>query len=319
MHFDPYLAPRPLQGTMPLRASVYVAPVIPWTSPSGKPGGPWSPISSTLIQTSTSAALVDTPITMAQNDDLAAWIEQELSPTGAKLEYIYITHGHGDHWFGINALIKRFPGCRAVATQPVIAHMRGQIQPKAFARSWGSQFPKQIDEAFVLAEPLPASGEFTLQDTATDESFTLRAVEVGHADTHSSTALWVADLKLAVAGDVVYGTVHQMLAEANTSALRHEWIRAIEAIEALGPTSVVAGHKLPHEVDGVWHLENSKRYIRDFDALVERGHVRNARELVKKMKELYPARFNDGALVAGAVAAFKVKENAKQKASAGKL
>lgn len=305
---------------MPLRASVFVSPPIPWTAPSGKVGGPWSPISSTLIQTTTSAVLVDTPITEKQNAELADWIERELSSTSASLDYIYITHGHGDHWFGINALKKRFPNARAVSTPDVIAHMRGQSEPKAFARSWGSQFPKQIDTDFSLAEPLPASGEFTLTDGVTDETFTMRAVEVGHADTHSSTVLWSEDLKLAVAGDVVYGTVHQMLAEANTAALRSEWIRAIETVEALGPAVVVAGHKLAHEIDGPWHLRNSKRYIQDFDRLVLGGEVKNARELVARMKALYPSRFNDGALVAGAVAAFKVKEKekAKQQAS-GKL
>lgn len=307
---------------MPLRASVYVAAPIPWTAASGKVGGTWSPISSTLIQTTTSAVLVDTPITEKQNAELADWIERELSSsaTGAKtsLDYIYITHGHGDHWFGINALKKRFPGARAVATPAVIAHMRGQTDPKAFARSWGTQFPEQIDTEFVLAEPLPPSGEFQLKDGTTGETFTMRAVEVGHADTHSSTVLWSADLKLAVAGDVVYGTVHQMLAEANTRALRHEWIRAIEMVESLGPAVVVAGHKQADEIDGLWHLKNSKQYIRDFDRLVEGAEVKTARELVVRMKELYPSRFNDGALVAGAVAAFKVKEKLKQQGN-GKL
>ncbi|KAK5061506.1 hypothetical protein LTR84_008050 [Exophiala bonariae] len=305
---------------MPLRASVFVSPPIPWTAPSGKVGGPWSPISSTLIRTTTSAVLVDTPITEAQNASLADWIERELSngtERPASLDYIYITHGHGDHWFGTNALKRRFPGVRVVATPDVVAHMRGQIEPKSFARSWGSQFPKQIDMGFVLAEPLAASGEFQIRDGVTDETFTLRAVEVGHADTHSSTVLWSEDLKLAVAGDVVYGTVHQMLAEANTAALRREWIRAIETVEALGPVVVVAGHKLADEIDGPWHLRNSKRYIEDFDRLIEGGEVGNARELVARMKGLYPSRFNEGALVAGAVAAFKVKEKQKQKQQAG--
>jgi glyoxylase-like metal-dependent hydrolase (beta-lactamase superfamily II) len=313
MHYDPYLPP--LCKAMPLRASVYVAPPIPWTAPSGKVGGPWSPISSTLIRTTTSAVLVDTPITEKQNAELADWVERELSATGASLDYIYITHGHGDHWFGINALKKRFPSARAIATPGVISHMRGQIEPKAFTRSWGSQFPEQIDRNFVLAEPLGPSGEFQLTDGVTSETFTMRAVEVGHADTHSSTVLWSADLKLAVAGDVVYGTVHQMLAEANTVALRREWIRAIEIVESLGPAVVVAGHKQADEIDGPWHLQNSKQYIQDFDRLVEGGEVKSARELVVRMKELYPSRFNDGALVAGAVAAFKVKEKQKQQGS----
>ncbi|KIX10502.1 uncharacterized protein Z518_01585 [Rhinocladiella mackenziei CBS 650.93] len=105
MHHDPYLPPVP---TMALRASVFIFPGIPWTAPNGKPGAPWSPISSTLVHTPTSAVLVDTPITRSQTADLITWIEQTLHP-GAQITYIYITHGHGDHWFGLNMLLKNSP------------------------------------------------------------------------------------------------------------------------------------------------------------------------------------------------------------------
>lgn len=318
MHYDPYLPP---PAAMPLYASVYVAPPIPWTAPSGKPGGLWSPIACTLIHTPTAAVLVDTPITKAQTAELAAWMEQTMHP-GAKLKYIYITHGHGDHWFGINMLLKRFPGAKAIATKDTIAHMKGSIEPKAFNAMWGSRFPDQIDKDFVFAEPLPESREFYLPSDAaggnSSEGYKFQAVEVGHADTHDSTVLWVPSLRLAVAGDVVYGDVHQMLGEANTHELRMEWVRAIEKIMALQPVAVVAGHKKPTEMDGAWHLQNSRQYILDFDRLAEGGEVKNARELVNKMKELWPTRFNDGALVVGAINAFKVKEKEKAK-KVGKL
>ncbi|OAP56968.1 hypothetical protein AYL99_09080 [Fonsecaea erecta] len=327
---------------MPLYASVHVSPSIPWTAPNGKPGGPWSPIACTLIHTSTHAVLVDTPITVSQTDGLIAWMEQTLAP-GATLDYIYVTHGHGDHWFGINRLLARWPGARAVATPGTIAHMKGQIAPKAFHAMWGSRFPDQIDMAFRLAEPLPASGTFYLPldegDATTttpkgvdEQGYKLQAVEVGHADTHSSTVLFVPALRLVAAGDVVYGDVHQMLGEANTHALRMEWVRAVDTVAALDPTPqvVVPGHVKPHELCGAWHLERTRRYILDFDALVEGGggsgddspRPQNARELVARMKELWPTRFNDGALVVGAINAFKVKEKEKkqkqQKADAGR-
>src|SRR2546427_8327129 len=37
---------------------------------------------------------------------------------------IYITHGHGDHWFGIGTLLERFPNAGAVATPNVVKVMR---------------------------------------------------------------------------------------------------------------------------------------------------------------------------------------------------
>jgi glyoxylase-like metal-dependent hydrolase (beta-lactamase superfamily II) len=286
----------------PLRANVYVAPAIPWSKPNGKEGGPWSPIACTLIHSDNEAVLVDTPITNAQNKDLADWIETTIP--GKRLTTIYITHGHADHWLGINMLQKRFPGVRAVATEGTIAHMKQQIEPTAFKTTWGSQFPNQIDTEFVLADPLPANGEFQLEDHV------LKAIEVGHSDTHDTTVLWVPDISLAVCGDVVYGDVHCMLGAANTRALREEWITAIDKVVALRPEMVVPGHMNPGELTGTFHLAATKQYIRDFGDIVGEGG-KSSREIAGEMLKRYPTRFNQGALLVSAMAAAKNGQKGK--------
>ncbi|KAA8643948.1 MBL fold metallo-hydrolase [Aspergillus tanneri] len=267
---------------MSLRSAVYIAPPIPFQNP-GKTGrqGLWSPISCTLIYSAKEAVLVDTPITIKQTRDLIAWIER-IAP-GRKLSYIYITHGHGDHFFGLPLLTQRFPETQPVATEATVRHMRQQIEEKNFHAQWGTRFPGEIAQPFVLAQPLPSSNEFTLQG-----KWTMRAIEVGHTDTYGSSVLWVEDLRLAVCGDVVYGQVHQMLFEANTASKREEWIRAVEIVEALGPC-------------------NTKEYIRAFGEV--QGKAKSAREIVKAMTELYPDRYNTGALIMGAMGAMQVKES----------
>ena len=201
-------------------------------------------------------------------------------------------------------LKKRFPSVKAVATAGTIAHMEQQIDPKFFNAGWGSQFAGQIDMDFEIAEPLPASGEIYLEGHA------LKAVEVGHSDTHDSTILWVPDLKLAVCGDVVYGDVHQMLAAANTRALRAEWIAAIEKVESLGPETVVPGHKKPGELDGTFHLAASKKYIQDFQETLN-GGAKSPKEVLQAMLKKYPTRFNSGALMMGCIGAFKSKNGSQ--------
>src|SRR5580704_10255275 len=70
----------------------------------GKPH--WSPLAHTLIHGPTEAVVVDPPITVAQTNALADWIES----FGKTLRHIYITHWHADHWLGTSQLLGRFPG-----------------------------------------------------------------------------------------------------------------------------------------------------------------------------------------------------------------
>lgn len=104
-----------------LRWEVFVTPGIPTGAtdlPPGTKQGMWSPISSTLIYGKQDAVLVDAFITVEQADALAGWVKR----SGKNLTTIYITHGHGDHFFGIGALLDRFPNSRAVATRDVESH-----------------------------------------------------------------------------------------------------------------------------------------------------------------------------------------------------
>lgn len=285
-----------------LRSAVYVAPPIPV---SDRPGVYWSPISCTLVYSSTEAVLVDTPITISQTEALIQWIE-DIAPS-RKLRYIYITHGHGDHFFGIPLLLKRFPEAMPLATTGTVAHMEQQVEENYFKTMWETRFPDQIHRPFVLAKPIPGdwSGHFQI-----DHKWDFEVKECGHSDTYSSTVLWVPALRLAVCGDVVYGSAHQMLMEANTKAKRDEWIRGIELVRSLDPAYVVAGHKRAEEIDGVWHLDSTKKYIEDFGQVLQ-NEPTTADEVFSAMMELYPDRLNPAALKLSAMGVFMAPKEAR--------
>ena len=76
-----------------------------------------SPVSSTLIYGDHDAVLVDPPFTREQISHVGDWIES----FGKNLTAVYATHGHGDHWFGTELLLQRFPGAVAYATEGTIA------------------------------------------------------------------------------------------------------------------------------------------------------------------------------------------------------
>jgi len=271
-----------------LRADVFVAPAIPFVFRGSTPGNEpkWSPTPATLISGNKEAVLVDALWTVTQANDLADWIETVIP--GKRLTTVYITHGHGDHFFGLAILMKRFPGLRAVATPKVIEYMKQSLEPRAYQRSWENLFPGQIQHENVIAEAMNADLTINL------EGHILRAVEVGQSDTHDTTFLHVPDLKMVVAGDIVYNDVHPFLVEANTHEKRQGWIASLRKIAELRPETVIAGHKRPGAVDGSNNIDATIEYIETFEKLLETAG--SADQLFNEMKARYPTRINDQAL-----------------------
>lgn len=201
---------------------------------------------------------------------------------------------------GLPILLKKWPNAVPIATSGTINHIHESIKPEEFDAAWEGFFPNKIARPFVIPRALPDDRkEFLLAG-----KWRMQAIECGQTDTWDTTVLWVPDLRLVVAGDVVYGGCHQMLRWANTPAKRANWIRAIEIVEALDPMHVVPGHKIEGEMDGAWHLAATKKYIEDFGRLVEKG-PKSKKELATGMMELYPDRFNTGALLASVQGAFQ--------------
>jgi glyoxylase-like metal-dependent hydrolase (beta-lactamase superfamily II) len=250
--------------------------------PPGKEQWMWVPTSATLIYGQRDAVLVDAFLTIEQAHALVDWV----AASGKNLTTIYVTHGHGDHFFGVGMLLDRFPNARAVATPGVVKVMRQQASPEFVASFWNVRFPGQIPERLVIAEEL----ERNVIDL---EGHDLVAIEVGHTDTDQTTCLHVPSIDLVVAGDVAYNDDHLYLVESNAQT-RREWISALDTIEALKPRAVIAGHKKPENDDNPGIIEETRKYIRDFDRLAET--TTTARELYDRMLELYPDRANPGAL-----------------------
>src|SRR5579862_6994701 len=136
-----------------LQWEVFVSAQIPVVISDLPPGASemkWSPISSTLISGNRDAVLVDTAITVDQNQKLVDWI----AARGKNLTTIYATHGHGDHFFGVNTIRQRFPRARFVAMRDVIPSIREQLAAAVLDGYWRSRFPDQIDSTLLVAEEI---------------------------------------------------------------------------------------------------------------------------------------------------------------------
>ncbi|MCJ1413116.1 hypothetical protein MMC19_007219 [Ptychographa xylographoides] len=279
-----YAVPNALADFSELQFSVYHTVQIPVHYPPYT-NLTWSPISITLIHSAHEAVLIDAPVSTDQTNSLIAWIKATV-PT-KRLTTLYITHGHGDHFFGIPLLRAAFPGLKVLATTPTIEHIVETLEPAEFA-NWNYLFPGQIpdqdsDTSFLTA--LPVSGVFEL------EGHKMQAIEVGETDTWNTTVLHVPELDMVVTGDAVYGQYYQYLGDSNTPALQDRWLVGIDKVAALKPQIVVPGHMKPTEGFGVEHLEHTRAYILAWQREVKKQSTQEG--LIFAMQQLYPDRMGE--------------------------
>jgi glyoxylase-like metal-dependent hydrolase (beta-lactamase superfamily II) len=233
----------------------------------------FDPITSTLIFGEHDAVLVDAMTTVAEAESLADWVALH----NRNLETIYITHGHFDHFYGLSILLDRFPGARAIATPKTVNAMQMSFTPPV-ERLARQLFPGQVATKLVAPEPYE-------RDTFTLEGHELRIIEQGHTDSPDTTSLYVPSIGLIVAGDVVYNQCRMYVGDT-TPETRKNWIAALDRLAALNPVMVVAGHKKPGAPDSPSTIQDTKRYLEDFDRVQKTAT--SDQELFDQMTELYP-------------------------------
>jgi glyoxylase-like metal-dependent hydrolase (beta-lactamase superfamily II) len=278
----------------PLEHKLFVTRQIPQSGRGPLPDGStrmWSPITSTLIMGRHDAVLVDPPLTSTQATEVGDWIVA----SGRELRQIYITHGHGDHWFGAISLQQRFPGVTLTATAGTTELMRAQNDPQFRAEFWDRVFPGQLPAGQPAVTVVDPRG-LELDGVA------LVPVEVGHTDTDATTMLHVPEMGLLVAADVVYNGVHLYLTESGGVTGIDEWLAALDTAEALNPAIVIAGHKEARAADNPSQIPETRRYLTDARRLLESSESAGA--FYRAMLRLHPNRLNPGALWGAAITLF---------------
>jgi glyoxylase-like metal-dependent hydrolase (beta-lactamase superfamily II) len=259
-----------------LSVNVFTAPGKAMVGERPKPFGEalgFDPITSTLIFGDYDAVLVDAMTTVAEAEALADWVALH----NRNLETIYITHSHFDHFYGLSILLERFPGARAIATPKTVNDMQMSFSP-AVERLARRLFPGQVPTKLVAPEPYE-------HDTFTLEGHELRIIEQGRTDSPDTTSLYVPSIGLIVAGDVVYNQCRIYVGDT-TPESRSNWIAALDRLAALNPAIVVAGHKKPGAPDSPSTIQDTKRYLQDFDRA--RQSATSDQELFDQMTALYP-------------------------------
>jgi glyoxylase-like metal-dependent hydrolase (beta-lactamase superfamily II) len=260
--------------------------------PNGEPKG-GSPVASTLILGSRDAVLTDPGFTIEQAGRLGDWVAGK----DRNVTDIFITHGHGDHWFAAGLLAERF-GARVVATAGSIAQMEAAIAARPFL--WDKVYPG-IPPSPITAVTVP-NDRFTLED------HDLVIVEAGHADTQDNSVLHVPDLELVVAGDVIYNGAHLYLGESVLVGGLGPWRDAIATVESLEPRHIVCGHQ-NHQLDDDAQrtIAETRKYLDDAEQLMETEPT--AIDFFNAMVERYPNHIARTVLWATARSLYGVREN----------
>jgi glyoxylase-like metal-dependent hydrolase (beta-lactamase superfamily II) len=259
--------------------------------PNGEPKL-FSPQASTLVYGSEDAMLTDPPMTADQARLLGDWVAGK----GRSLTDIFITHGHGDHWFAAGPLAERF-GARVVASAGTIAQMHANAALR----------PVLWDVVYRGIPPTPVIAVTVADNRFTLEGRDLVIVEVGHTDSEDTTVLHVPDLELVVAGDVIYNGVHMYLGQSVAVGGFGPWREAIDMVEALEPRHVVCGHQNDQlDDDAARTIAEARRYLDDADELLRTET--SAVDFFNAEVERYPDHLGRTVLWAGARALYGVRE-----------
>jgi glyoxylase-like metal-dependent hydrolase (beta-lactamase superfamily II) len=212
------------------------------------------------------------------------------------LTHIFITHGHGDHWFAAGLLAERF-GARVVASEGTIGQMHANL----------AQRPHLWDKVYAGIPPSPVIAETVPDNRFTLETHELVIVDVGHSDSADSSVLHVPDLDLVVAGDVIYNGAHMYLAQSVLTDGFGPWREAIDKVEALKPRHIVAGHqKQPPDDDAARTITETRRYLDDAEELLRTEPT--AVDFFNAKIERYPNHVGRLVLWASAGSLYGVRE-----------
>src|SRR5215467_2833733 len=118
--------------------------------PTGKEDLAWVTNTVTLVYGERDAVLVDTFLSVEHSKELVDWVAQ----SGKNLTTIYVTHAHGDHFFGLKFLLDRFPKARAFATASSVEGMQNQVKPDLVKSFWEPRFPIQVPSPLIAPETL---------------------------------------------------------------------------------------------------------------------------------------------------------------------
>jgi len=224
---------------------------------------------SILILGEKEAVLVDGQWLQSDGSKLADMIEK----SGRRLTTILITHGHPDHYMGLNPVIARFPNARVLARKAVTEEIKYQFPAKKV--HWQEFFPMSELPVEAIVPEMFEGESIAL------EGHEIRLIDLPPAETIEATVFYIPSMKTVITGDLVFAKSHSYLADLNAPGL---WIEALNLVKSIGPIDTVyPGHG---PAGGADLLADAVNYMKSYREVAQPG-VR-VTDIAREMMKRYP-------------------------------
>src|SRR5258708_14642319 len=145
---------------------------------------------SVIIEGTHEVMLVDAQLTKTN----AERVLQEIKETKKPLSIIYITHGHADHFLGLEVFREAYPRVRIIANSAVVGRINKVYQEKI--DKWKTILSSGATSHVVAIEKF-------YDNLIKFDSSRIEVLRHMQGDTDENTMLWIPAQRILIAGDIV--------------------------------------------------------------------------------------------------------------------
>ncbi len=208
---------------------------------------------SVLVSDEHESVVIDAAFTRADGHRIVAAVLD----SGTQLASVLITAGDPDFYFGAEVIADAFPEARFLAPPDVIEHIGHTYEGKL--QAW-AQLGSNLPTRLVDLEPF--EGTISLGG---------RSLELRRASDDLADHAWYVyehEQRVIVGGVLLFEGLHVWTADSATTELREARIKALDGLEALEPTFVVAGHRTTDAPTDLTAIHHTRDYLHFFETAV---------------------------------------------------
>lgn len=225
-----------------------------------------------------------------RNSQEAGLLAQKIKSKGLPLTHILITHGHPDHYIGMDCLKKEFPEAQIVVSRSEIKQDIINFSHWMESIGWLDQEPHLKPKSAKHPEGFDYENLIEVLD---EDRFTLvggGTLELNNhylpAEAEHLTTVYSKDLNAFFTSDFCYNGVHLWLGQGVDTTHIANWKSQLESFKARFQNTEVVIYPGHGAAADVQLFDLVLRYIADFERTIAKATSKEA--AISSMKALYP-------------------------------